>query len=78
MIPRDDKNIDREELAFLKEARLGANGPLYKHVRFMKYPTLEEQLDALWHDIANDTLNADGLFFKMREEVKYKYPKDMR
>lgn len=42
----------------------------YKEKRREKYPKLEEQLDALWHDIENGTLNKDGDFYKKIKEVK--------
>ncbi len=48
-----------------------ANG--YKSARV--YPQLGEQLDKLWHDINNGTLDNTGEFFTALKEVKDNNPK---
>lgn len=43
--------------------------------RSIAYPEVKEQLDALWHDIHNGTLNTTGNFYTLVKEVKDNYPK---
>ena len=43
--------------------------------RALSYPLLIEQLDKIFHDIDNDTLDKSGEFYKALKEVKDKYPK---
>ena len=50
----------------------------YQAARVFEYPTLAEQLDALWHDIEAGKFGAkakDSSFFKQLKAVKEKYPK---
>ena len=48
---------------------------VYKNRRREQYPPLGEQLDKLFHDIENGTLNTDGEFFKVIKAVKDANPK---
>ena len=50
-----------------------ANG--YKYARETAYPSLKEQLDKLYHDIDNGTLDETGEFFTALKEVKDDNPK---
>jgi len=43
--------------------------------RMGMYPKISEQLDALWHDIDNGTLDKTGEFYNMLKTVKDSYPK---
>ena len=47
----------------------------YKNKRYSEYPAIVEQLDALYHDIANGTLDQNGSFFTVIKSIKDKYPK---
>jgi hypothetical protein len=48
---------------------------VYKNRRREQYPPLGEQLDKLFHDIENGTLNIDGEFFQVIKAVKDANPK---
>jgi len=48
---------------------------VYKNRRREQYPSLGEQLDKLFHDIENGTLDADGDFFRTLKAVKDANPK---
>tara|TARA_Y100000361_G_C10955056_1_gene235792 strand:- start:161 stop:475 length:315 start_codon:yes stop_codon:yes gene_type:complete len=50
-----------------------ANG--YKYARETAYPELKEQLDKLYHDIDNGTLDETGEFFTTLKTVKDDNPK---
>ena len=50
-----------------------ANG--YKYARETAYPELKEQLDKLYHDIDNGTLDETGEFFTALKTVKDDNPK---
>lgn len=43
--------------------------------RMGMYPKISEQLDALWHDIDNGTLDKSGEFYTMLKTVKDSHPK---
>ena len=43
--------------------------------RMGMYPKLSEQLDALWHDIDNGTLDKTGEFYNLLKTVKDSHPK---
>lgn len=47
----------------------------YQQPRKKEYPAIEEQLDKLFHDIENGTLDKNGVFYKAISGVKDKYPK---
>lgn len=44
--------------------------PNYKELRRNAYPKLGEQLDKLFHDIDNDSLNKTGTFYQAIKAVK--------
>lgn len=45
-----------------------------KH-RANQYPDLKDQLDALWHDIDNNTLDSNGVFYTLLKTIKDNNPK---
>ena len=47
----------------------------YARARALAYPQLAEQLDKLWHDINNGTLDETGDFFTALKTVKDDNPK---
>jgi hypothetical protein len=48
---------------------------VYRLQRETEYPSLGEQLDALYHDIENGTISTSGAFASLIKEVKDTYPK---
>ena len=48
---------------------------VYKNRRSEQYPALGEQLDKLFHDIENGTLDTNGDFFRTLKAVKDANPK---
>lgn len=59
----------------LVEQKVGTPVNEYKESRRRKYPGLDEQLDLLWHDINNGTLDATGQFYQTLLQVKEEFPK---
>ena len=51
------------------------NGKTYIYDRECEYPSLGEQLDALFHDIDQGKLDKTGTFYALLKEVKDTYPK---
>ena len=51
------------------------NQTLYQGARQNEYPSLAEQLDKLFHDIENGTLDQTGEFFTVLKAVKDSHPK---
>ena len=51
------------------------NQTLYQGARQNEYPPLAEQLDKLFHDIENGTLDQNGEFFTTLKSVKDSNPK---
>ena len=51
------------------------NGKTYQFERECEYPSLGEQLDALFHDIDQGKLDKTGTFYALLKEVKDTYPK---
>ena len=47
----------------------------YKAKRSEEYPFIKQQLDNLWHDIENDTLDKTGKFYTSISAVKSNHPK---
>ncbi len=47
----------------------------YQQPRKLAYPSIEEQLDKLFHDIDNSTLNKNGQFYTALNSIKNNYPK---
>lgn len=58
------------------QATWDADNDSYKSNRRDEYPTLAEQLDKLYHDISNGTLDNTGDFYTALKTVKDKYPKE--
>ena len=54
---------------------LDAEANSYKWDREASYPEIKEQLDKLWHDINNGTLDETGEFFTALKTVKDDNPK---
>jgi len=48
----------------------------YQRLRLPKYPTVNEQLDMLWHAIDNGTLNKTSDFYTAIKAVKDAHPKE--
>ena len=49
--------------------------PTYKEMRSEAYPKIGDQLDMLFHDIANNRLTERGDFYTALKAVKDTYPK---
>jgi len=47
----------------------------YQQPRKLAYPSIEEQLDKLFHDIDNGTLNKNGEFYSVIKTIKDNNPK---
>ncbi len=47
----------------------------HEQLRKKEYPSIEEQLDKLFHDINNNTLDKKGSFYNAISTIKDKYPK---
>lgn len=47
----------------------------YKAKRNDNYPSVKDQLDMLWHDIKNGTLDTSGEFYSAIQDVKNTYQK---
>ena len=47
----------------------------YKKQRAFQYPSINDQLDMLWHAIDNGTLNKTSEFYTAIKAVKDAYPK---
>ncbi len=65
--------VEEDNLVVQKKAGIPTN--IHKIERSSEYPGFDEQLDLLWHDIHNNTLNTTGLFYTALAAVKDKYPK---
>ena len=48
----------------------------YVYTRQLKYPTIGDQLDMLWHAIDNGTLNKTSDFYTAIKAVKDAHPKE--
>jgi hypothetical protein len=66
-----------EEIATAKESLLAKyRGIEYSKKRKVSYPSVKEQLDALYHDIINGNLTAENsTFVSMINAVKEQFPK---
>ena len=68
-----------EELARLTEWQtndIRRNLVRYKEQRRAKYPSLEEQLDMLWHEIdSTGKVSRDGEWFQQIKRIKTNHPK---
>jgi|SRR5210317_175123 hypothetical protein len=65
-----------EEEVIAERDRLQAeyDSLLYQRQRYHEYPDIREQLDALWHDIDNNTLDNTGNFYNLIKEIKDNHP----
>tara|TARA_R110000803_G_scaffold206713_1_gene274151 strand:- start:11 stop:376 length:366 start_codon:yes stop_codon:yes gene_type:complete len=72
-IVKGDKFVISDEEIKQIEADLIATS--HEQPRKKEYPSIEEQLDKLFHDIKNGNLDKNGHFYKAITEVKDKYPK---
>lgn len=50
----------------------------YKKLRRMNYPSVGEQLDALWHAMNNGESTKIEPFYSIIKAVKDKYPKEVK
>ena len=76
-LPRDEVDyvVDDEFGTVIQYVTATAPEPTYAESRALTYPSLANQLDKLFHDIDNGTLNETGEFFTAIKEVKDSYPK---
>ena len=65
--------VNNEEL--LRRANEISLRQEYKNTRKQKYPSIEEQIDLLWHSIDKGTLDKESDFYKAIKTVKDKFPK---
>jgi len=49
----------------------------YRKLRREAYPSLGDQLDALWHSMDNNGATKLEPFYSMIKQVKAKYPKEV-
>jgi hypothetical protein len=47
----------------------------YQRARAAEYPSVEDQLDALWHAMDNESIPKAEPFYSNLKSVKDKYPK---
>ena len=66
-----------EELGAVFQVPLEENEAVftYKEMRSQAYPKIADQLDMLFHDIANNKLTERGDFYAALKAVKDTYPK---
>jgi hypothetical protein len=50
----------------------------YRKLRRLAYPTIGEQLDALWHDMNAGKVEKSETFFNLIQDVKTKFPKEVK
>jgi hypothetical protein len=54
---------------------IGDPTPTYDQSRQWAYPSIDDQLDNLWHDINNGTLDKTGVFYTTLKVVKDQFQK---
>lgn len=64
-----------EEHQIVIASVLGSSDPTWDQARKDDYGSLAEQLDLLWHDIDNNTLDKSGQFYAFIKGVKDNNPK---
>jgi hypothetical protein len=69
----ENTGLSNGQIATIVNEWKAANG--YKEDRAKAYPLLAEQLDKLYHDIANGTVDQTGEFFTAINAVKTQFPK---
>lgn len=76
-LPRDDVDyvVDEDAGTVIQYVTGSAPEPEYTESRALNYPKLTEQLDRLYHDIDNGTLDKTGEFYAGQKSVKDEYPK---
>lgn len=50
----------------------------YRKLRRKEYPSIEEQLDALWHSMDSGKMKKAEPFYSMIKSVKDKYSKEVK
>ncbi len=75
LIPYTYPFTKAELLAKWTEGYNDLNSKTYQFDREVEYPIIEEQLDALFHDIDEGKLDKTGSFYTLLKEVKDTYPK---
>lgn len=63
----------------LQTVIMKVSGPIkipYYKARALEYDSISTQLDNLWHDIDNGTLDKTGKFYTSNKYIKDKYKKD--
>ena len=71
-----EKPTDEEIVSWKNTVETRYNNSNIKGDRKLAYPLVEEQLDKLWHDIDNGTLNKTGEFYTALKAVKDNNPKE--
>lgn len=76
-LPRDDVDyvVDEDAGTVVQYVTGSAPEPEYTESRALQYPKIAEQLDKLFHDINNGTLDETGGFYTAIKAVKDEYPK---
>tara|TARA_R110002153_G_scaffold249723_2_gene406198 strand:+ start:823 stop:1173 length:351 start_codon:yes stop_codon:yes gene_type:complete len=76
-LPRDtlDYVVDEDYGAVIQYVTGSAPEPDTDESRSLHYPKIAEQLDKLFHDIDNGTLDDSGEFYTALKAVKDAYPK---
>ena len=73
-VVKEDKIAISQNILYEIEEKNKVNK--YREPRMLNYPSLAEQLDKLFHDINNGTLDKSGEFYKAIKHVKDLYPKN--
>lgn len=71
----DERDIPSEESVLEKIQEIKDELLLSQNNRSNEYPSLEDQLDALWHSMNIGLIPKAENFYEMIKEVKDKYPK---
>lgn len=71
------EEFNTEQEANARVFELGFNLRPYDKKRSASYPTIGEQLDKLYWDIQNGTLDATGSFATTIKAIKDAFPKDV-
>ena len=74
----DGKEVTLDETkitAELAKLETSYNDTEYKRKRIIEYPSVEDQLDMLWHAMDDGTLTKVDTFYDANKTVKDKYPK---
>lgn len=70
----EEHYLDSDQLV-ISWRLIDAPAPLYDQQRNWEYPPIHDQLDKLWHDIENGTLDTTGEFYSAIKQIKDMYPK---